>query len=278
MTHKIEAQNIRKISKEKWESLTLGNGFIFSKVMLNEALCKRVIQAVTDLPPIDYIEYIEAEKTIDIRVDSKSVRLDVYVQDEKGTVFNIELQAVDTKELPERSRYYQSVVDLDLIDKGEDYIDISESYIIFICMEDVFGRGLSRYTFKNRCMELDHLTLDDGTTKIFLNSKGTIGEMNEDGRNLLAYLEGKVNDNEFIKELEAEVIKVKSNKKWRAEYVKQNVHDTLNFRKGKEEGLEQGAYQKVIDMAKKLLELDIAPEVIIEVTGLSLEVVEVLKK
>ena len=97
MLSKNEKLECQKISREKWESLTLGNGFIFSKVMLNESICKRVIEATTDLPPIERIEYIEAEKTFDVRIDSKSVRLDVYVQDGHGTAYNIELQAVEQK-------------------------------------------------------------------------------------------------------------------------------------------------------------------------------------
>ena len=89
MLLKDEKRNVEKISKEKWQSLTLGNGFIFSKVMLNESICKRVTEATTDLPSIERIEYIEAEKTLDVRIDSKSVRLDVYVQDNQGTVTSI---------------------------------------------------------------------------------------------------------------------------------------------------------------------------------------------
>ena len=289
MTAQVEVRNAKKMSKEKWEKLTLANGFIFSKVMLNEEICKKMIEELTDLPPIDYIEYIEAEKTIDLRVDSKSVRLDVYVQDGKGTVYNIEMQAVDTKELRERSRYYQSVIDLDLIDKGEDYINISDSYVIFISQDDIFNRGLIRYTFKNRCMELDDLALEDGTTKIFLNSKGTIGKISEDARSFLSYLEGQKSNNQFVKLLEKEVSKVKSNKKWRAEYVKQNVHDMLNIRKGIElgieqgiergieRGIEQGAYEKAVEVAKKLLSSDVSKEIIAEVSGLPLEAIESLE-
>ena len=146
-----------------------------------------------------------------------------------GTTYNIELQAVDTKELPERSRYYQSVVDLDLIDKGMDYVDISNSYIIFVCCEDIFKRDLKRYTFKYPCMELDDLELGDGTTKIFLNSKGTVGQINEDAQDILAHIEGTTGNSKFAKILGEEIKKVKSNKNWRAEYVKQNVNDVLKF-------------------------------------------------
>ena len=270
MLSKNEKRNAEKISREKWESLTLGNGFIFSKVMLNESICKRVIEATTDLPPIERIEYIEAEKTIDVRIDSKSVRLDVYVQDGHGTAYNIELQAVDTKELPERSRYYQSVVDLDLIDKGMDYVDISDSYIIFICREDIFNRGLKRYTFKYRCLELDDLFLDDGTTKIFLNSKGITGDINEDTQDVLAHIEGVIGESEFAKTLDNEVKRVKSNKNWRAEYVKQNVNDVLKFR--------QGAHEKAVEVARNMLKTTSLPlEQISDITKLPIIEIEELK-
>ena len=71
--------------------------------------------------------------------DAKSIRLDVYVKDNENIVYNIEMQASDTKELPKRSRYYQSLIDLQLIDKGQTYRKLNRSYIIFICLEDIFG-------------------------------------------------------------------------------------------------------------------------------------------
>ena len=60
---------------------------------------------------IDHIEYPELQKSIDLDYDAKGVRLDVYVKDGNNTVYNIEMQAIDTKELPKRSRYYQSMTD-----------------------------------------------------------------------------------------------------------------------------------------------------------------------
>jgi len=286
MVEKNQIKNATKMKNENWENLSLSNGFIFSKVILNEEICKKIIQATTDLPPIDYIEYVENEKAIDIRIDAKGVRLDVYVKDGKGKVYNIEMQAVDTGELPERSRYYHSVIDLDLLEKGQNYIDIADSYVIFICMEDIFGQGLARYTFKNRCMELDDLILDDGTTKIFLNSKGTKGDISEDAKDFLNYLEGHRSDSDFIKQLENEVATVKASRKWRAEYMKQHVHDTLNFRKGKEEGInlgvaqgiEQGERKKTIEMAVKMLSDKMPLETISKYTGLSIDVIEDLSK
>jgi len=262
-------QKTKKITKKVWEELTLGNGFIFSKVMLNPEICKRVLQEITDLPEINRIEYVEAEKTIDVRIDSKGVRLDVYVKDGNNTVYNIEMQATDTKELRQRARYYQAMVDLDLIEKGGDYIDLPDSYVIFVCRDDIFNKGLYRYTFTNRCMELDDLALDDGTTKIFLNSKGTEGTISEGAKDFLKFIEGQCTNTSLVKLLEDEVALVKSNEKWRVEYVKQYVHDTLNFRNGKEEGK--------LEIAKKMLERGDSLADIVELTELSMKTIEELK-
>lgn len=104
------------------EELGISNDFLFGKVMRNPELCKELLQRILPDITIDHVEYPELQKGIKPDVDAKSVRLDVYVKDEKDTVYDIEMQTTDTKELPKRSRYYQSMIDLQLIDKGESWI------------------------------------------------------------------------------------------------------------------------------------------------------------
>ena len=67
---------------------------------------------------------------------SKGIRLDIYVEDDDNTVFNLEMQTTTYKELPKRSRYYQGIIDLNMIEKGESYDILKESYVIFICTFD----------------------------------------------------------------------------------------------------------------------------------------------
>ena len=77
--------------EQLWENLNISNDFMFAKVMRNPELCKEMLERLLDIQ-IDHIEYPEEQKVIDISKDSKSVRLDVYLKDEKGTVYNIEIQ------------------------------------------------------------------------------------------------------------------------------------------------------------------------------------------
>lgn len=123
-----------------WENLRISNDFMFAKVMRNPELCKEMLERLLDIQ-IDHIIYQEEQKAIDISKDSKSVRLDVYLKDEKGTVYNIEIQAANKRNLPKRTRYYAGMIDLDAIEKGADYSELPQSFVIFLCTFDAFGKG-----------------------------------------------------------------------------------------------------------------------------------------
>ena len=88
---------------KRWEKLTIANDFVFCKTMLNADLCRDVLEAILGVP-IDHVEHISRQEQIDASPDAKGIRLDVYVRDEEGTVYNVEMQATDTFELPQRSR------------------------------------------------------------------------------------------------------------------------------------------------------------------------------
>lgn len=74
--------------------------------MRNKRICKATIERLLDIQIKDIV-YLEEEKTMNLTLDGKSIRLDVYVNDEKGTVFNVEMQtSKDMEELVKRVRYY----------------------------------------------------------------------------------------------------------------------------------------------------------------------------
>ena len=226
------------ILQPKWEDLTLTNGFIFSQVMKNPRLCQTLIEKLLGFSNIEKIEYIESEKTIDLRSDSKGIRLDVYVKD-SDSVFNIEMQRSNTYELAQRSRYYQDLMDLDTLEKGQHYRTLKQSYVVFICTEDIFKHGLYRYSFENKCEEVEGLKLQDGTYKVFFNTKGTKGDIDPSVKAFLSYLDGKDVDDPFVKELDDEVRKVKLSKHLQVQYASSYIHDLETFEKGVEQGREQ---------------------------------------
>ena len=138
------------------EDLTITDDFMFGAVMRNPNLCKPLLELVLGVK-IRKIEYPELQKVIDARYGSKAVRLDVYVEDEAGTVYDVEIQTTRKKHLPKRMRYYQGIIDLNILEKGDDYSALRKSFVIFICTYDPFGKGRWIYTFENRCREAPHL-------------------------------------------------------------------------------------------------------------------------
>ena len=253
-----------------WEELQIKDDYIFAKVMRDKEICKAVIEKLLHIKVKD-LEYVEEQKTIDISYSSKSVRLDVYVED-SDRVFDIEMQTTNQKELAKRSRYYQGMIDLNTIEKGETYRKLKDSYVVFICCFDPFGKGLAQYSFENFCLEDKALKLEDGTMKIFFNAKDYGKADDEEIRTFLRYVNGEYSENPFVKKLDTRVKQVKENKEWRAEYM------TLLMREQeiKEEAFEKGAKENSIKIAKKMIAANAEIDFISEMTGLTKEEVETL--
>jgi len=227
------------MNHKKFEELELKDDFMFGKVMSQKNLCKQTLEILLGIT-IDDIQYSDTQKSIDITYESKSVQLDFYVQDNTGTVYDAEMQQQSNKKteimLPKRSRYYQGMIDLNLIEKGVPYSALNQSFIIFICTFDPFGQGLYQYTFQNMCLENTNIFLGDGTTKIFFNTKGNLKDAPESLRKLLHYIETKEAEDDFTKTIDLEVEHIKSNETWRREYMKEILHDLDMKELGKEEG------------------------------------------
>lgn len=73
------------MTEKKWEDLTIRDNFIFGKVMeTSPSLCKRLLEKILHIQ-IKELSYPEREKPIEVRHDSKSIRLDLLVQERGDT-------------------------------------------------------------------------------------------------------------------------------------------------------------------------------------------------
>lgn len=200
------------------DELTITDDFMFGAVMRDPEKCKPLLEMILGVK-INRIEYLEPQKSIAERYESKSIRLDVYVADDVGTVYDVEIQTESKKSLPKRTRYYQGMIDLHILEKGEDYASLKKSFVIFICTFDPFGKGRRVYTFENRCVEDTSIALGDEATKIILNAKGTVGEVSEELRSVLSYMDGSAPDSEYTQALDKAVEEIRTDEKWRREYM-----------------------------------------------------------
>ena len=234
--------------EQKWEQATLANNFIFYKVMRHHPdACQYLLEMLLNIK-IEKMT-IANEEVIDVDHDAKSIRLDVYVK-EDNRVYDIEIQIANTRELPERARFYSSAIDLDTLTKGKNFRDLPESHIIFICMENIFENNLPVYTFENICIEDGLTKLNDRSYKHFFIAP-TCAKMIEDKevRSFFEFLISNKAQTGYTSDLSKYVADAKRNTQWRLQYM---TVETLE-RYAYENGLEQGAQQKAVETAKRLL-------------------------
>jgi predicted transposase/invertase (TIGR01784 family) len=217
------------------------------------------------------------EETIETDYEKKGIRLDVYAKGSDKS-FNLEMQATDTGELPERARYYQGVLDVDELNQGADYKDLKNSYVIFSCVPDIFGEGLGKYTFENFCIEKPKLKLNDRAYKLFFIAENYDKILNEKQRAFLKLVTSNDSSTEFTKRISKLVEDAKHNTQWRKQFMEFERYMAYSFREGKAEGISEGQNQKAVDTSIKLLEKGISPEVIAECVQLPLEKVLELKE
>lgn len=82
-----------------YEGILPKHDYAFGKIMEDKETCKRFIEQTLDIKIRDLV-YLEKQKTLDPAIDVKGIRLDVYVEDDQNTVYNIEMQSANRGSLP----------------------------------------------------------------------------------------------------------------------------------------------------------------------------------
>lgn len=173
-------------------------------------------------------------------------------------------------DLAKRSRYYQSMIDTSLLEPGiPNYNILNRSFIIIITPFDPFGFGLYCYTFDYRCKEHPECELNDGATKIFLNTRGTNPEdVSSELVEFLHYLENTTNQtaehstSDRIKRIHQRVQKVKSNEEIGVKYMQAWEEKYYEREEGREEGRKEGGEFKLLELIIKKLRKNKTPGVI----------------
>ena len=275
---------------KKWEDLDITDDFIFSRVMRNKKLCRTLLEMILKVK-IGNIKFLTSQHALQIEPNAKGIIMDVYLKDEKR-VINVEMQASNKGNLPRRARYYQAAADIDTTPKGSEYKDLKENYVIFICTFDPFLKGHPYYTFQNMCLEhKEPIYLEDGTTKIFLNTTSKdLSSLDGELRLFYDYIKDKIAQTDFTKELDATIFRMKQEKEERNMYLTYSSRMMEQRRDGYEEGLftgreegisiglERGAYENKLETARNLLTEGLAPQLVARCTGLPLETVMELEQ
>ena len=263
-------EQYRQEAEERYASLLFSDDFLFCKILTeNEDITKELLELILDIK-ISSVR-VNKQEVIDLTADGRSVRLDVYAEDDENEVFDVEMQTTRQKNLPKRSRYYQGMIDLNLINRGDDFKKLKKSFVIFICMSDPFpGYNRCIYTFENICREEAGLTLSNETYKVFLNADGTKGNASDELKDFLHLLRDGYGKSRLVKKIEEQVVKAREHKEWRLEYMTLYMRDRQN----REEGFEQGLKEERKNTIKSALSAGMTVDSIVKMFGYSVEEVQ----
>ncbi len=207
----------------EFKDLTISNVFMFAAVMEDPENCRGLLEMVLEFP-IARIE-VSTEKSIIHHPRYHGVRLDVYARGDDNTRYNVEMQVRNKDNLPKRSRYYHSQIDMELISTGTDYKELPDTYVIFICNFDPFGFGKYKYTFDMICTETGEM-LDDGARTIFLSTRWSDdSEVPEGLRKFLQYVAADTAastedfGDDYVRSLQKSVSRIKSDREMGERYM-----------------------------------------------------------
>ncbi len=186
------------------------------------------------------------------------------------------MQTGHKKELPRRSRYYQSVADVSTTPTSSQYPNLPDNILIFICTFDPFDRNFPRYTFQYTCQEADHqLKLEDGSLRIFLNTATEdLSNLDQKLQAFYHYIQKGVVESELVQNISCKITSLKNDSIVRRFYMTWSITMADMRQEGYEQGLEQGAYQNKLEIAKSMYLDKVPVETISKYTNLPLDVVQ----
>ncbi len=230
--------------------------FLFDVTTENLEACKIILELSLGIR-IREIRWKGNQKVIHNLPGRRGIRLDFYVIDDQGRIYDVEMQKRNRGNIPKRTRFYQAIVDAPLLKSGEQSFDrLNRTYIVVICGFDLFGLGKYRYTFENRCLEALDLPIGDECTKIILNTKGTNdAEVDPALVDFLHYVEKSTPDNvpeecdDRLKRLQRIIDEIKDREQMEVGLMTMEERD----RQIREDGVEEGKLQVLVEQVCKKL-------------------------
>ena len=275
-------QKVMKPLKE----LNLLDRFLFDEVMEDPQTARDILEILLGRE-ISLLDHNETEKEYRRSPQYRSIRIDVFALDAEGNIYDAEMQGKNTGNLPRRSRLYESHINVSLLAPGEtDFNKLNDVYVIVIAPFDLWGLGKYRYTFRMGCEEVPGLHLEDGATRIFLNTRGTKPDgVSRELVDFLHYVEDsslKEKDAELSEKLsrihdrvqrvkESEEVGVKYMQRWEElAYAKAEARE-----EGLQRGIEQGRKEERVNTEQERKRAEHAEK---ELEGLRKELEELRKR
>ncbi len=229
-------------------------------------LVLRIVLEMPDLMVMDVRTQVFVENLL-----NRSVRLDVLATDSTGRKINVEIQRSDKGAGRKRARYNSSMMDANLLRKGEKFDELPETYVVFITEHDVIGDGQPLYKIE-RYISGSNKKFEDGSHILYVN--GAYRDETPIGK-LMHDFSCTAPDDMYYDEL-AERVRFFKESKEGISIMCKVMEDMRN--ESLKEGMERGVKEGMKKAALRMLQAGkYALEEVAEISGLSLEDVKKLE-
>lgn len=255
--------------KEKIKHFTIMNDIFMRNVLKETACTEYILQVIMDMKELKVIDQTLQKDYKNLQ--GRSAVLDCVARDAENNHFNVEIQGENDGASPKRARYHSGLLDMNLLNPGEPFDKLPETYVIFITKNDVLGYNLPINHIRRRSNETGEI-FEDGQHIIYVNSKKQ--DDTELGR-LMHDLHCKEADRMYSNILSARVHQLKQTEEG-VKTMCQELEEIYN--EGEQSGFLRGEQSGELKAKKEatlsLIEMGMSVEQIAKIVKLSTETVQ----
>lgn len=149
------------------EQLTLLSDVFMSVVLSDLGACQHVVRILTGDHEIR-LKSVRTQYVISKAV-TRGARLDVLAEEQKSTLYHLEIENTDTMDHPRRTRFYGALTDSELLRKGAGYSALADRRIFYISRTDIWKKGYTVYEEEKRFRQTG-LLHEDGAHVTYVNA------------------------------------------------------------------------------------------------------------
>lgn len=126
---------------------------LFQKLSENKGFCEELLQVLLEQERLELVKTTPQKNLRNIK--GRSVIVDVLCEGVDRNYYNVEVQKQDNDNHEKRVRYNSSNVDTYITEKGIEYKELPDLYIIYISEFDIFKKGKTIYHVQRSIKETE---------------------------------------------------------------------------------------------------------------------------
>lgn len=217
----------------------------FQKMAENREVTEEILRIILEKPKLKVIDS-QVQRYLR-NTGAHSVILDLLCEDEDHSFINCEVQKEDDDDHQKRMRFNRSNIDTIFIERGIDYKELPDIYMVFISKFDTFNEGKTIYHI-NRVIEETGTVVENGIHEIYVN---TAIDDKSDIAELMQYFKKSVGEHRNFQKLCK-----------RVKYFKESQKGVSDMCKLVEDYASEKIQQRDIQTASKLIKNGVSIDII----------------